>query len=110
MTTSTVEAIRERLAGVDDKIQAAVRATTADSGASPVLAAVIEDFGRKSAKAVEQAGGDGTAARDAVIELEQAGDSAKYAAEADTGLTDDTRKAVLAAHLAICILKAETAG
>jgi hypothetical protein len=40
------------------------------------------------------------------MELEQAGDSAKAAAEADTGLSRDTRQAVLAAHLAICQLKA----
>jgi hypothetical protein len=42
-----------------------------------------------------------------VIELEQAGDSAKAAAEADPGITDATRQAVLDAHLAICILKTE---
>jgi hypothetical protein len=41
-----------------------------------------------------------------VIELEQAGDSAKAAAEADTGASRDAREAVLAAHLAICKLKA----
>jgi hypothetical protein len=41
-----------------------------------------------------------------VVELEQAGDSAKAAAEADPGLADDTRESVLAAHLAICMMKA----
>jgi hypothetical protein len=41
------------------------------------------------------------------IELEQAGDSAKVAAEADTGVSDATRQAVLDAHLAICIAKAK---
>ena len=94
--------LSDSLTEVDGKIQAAVAATTADSGASPVLRAVVEDFGRKSTKAV--AGGS----RDQVIELEQAGDSAKYAAEADTGASDATRESVLAAHLAICILKNET--
>jgi DNA-binding SARP family transcriptional activator len=50
--------------------------------------------------------GETTAAndRDAVIELEQAGDTAKAAAEADPGLGPAAREAVLAAHLAICIL------
>ena len=94
--------ISDALTEVDGKIQAAVAATTADGGASAVLRAVVEDFGRKSTKAV--AGGS----RDNVIELEQAGDSAKYAAEADTGVSDATRESVLAAHMAICILKNET--
>jgi hypothetical protein len=40
------------------------------------------------------------------MELEQAGDSAKAAAEADGGLSSDARESVLAAHLAICKLKA----
>src|SRR5947207_2499149 len=109
MSTSMADTIRERLTGVDEKIQAAVQATTNDGGASPVLAAVVADFGRKSNKAIELAAGADSAARDAVIELEQAGDSAKYAAEADTGATDGTRQAVLDAHMAICILKGKTA-
>jgi hypothetical protein len=45
--------------------------------------------------------------RTAVIELEQAGDSAKAAAEADIGVADTTRQVVLDAHLAICIAKAK---
>lgn len=99
---SNTNTLSDALTEVDGKIQAAVAATTADAGASPVLQAVVEDFGRKSSKAV--AGGG----RDNVIELEQAGDSAKYAAEADTGVSAATRESVLAAHLAICILKNET--
>ena len=47
------------------------------------------------------------AARDSVIELEQAGDSAKAAVEADLGASEATRQAVQDAHLAICILKTE---
>jgi hypothetical protein len=43
--------------------------------------------------------------RVAVIELEQAGDSAKVAAEADPGVSAASREAVLDAHLAICIAK-----
>ena len=49
---------------------------------------------------------DGVPTRDAVTELEQAGDSAKAAAEADTRLAPEVRESVLAAHLAICKLKA----
>jgi hypothetical protein len=43
------------------------------------------------------------------MELEQAGDSAKVAAEADAGLSSDARESVLAAHLAICRLAAHLA-
>jgi hypothetical protein len=41
----------------------------------------------------------------AVIELEQAGDSAKAAAEADPGVSRATRDSVLEAHLSICVAK-----
>ena len=77
----------------------------ADTGASPVLVAVVREFRAKLAKAEDQAV-DGVPSSDSVIELEQAGDSAKAAAEADTGVSSDARESVLAAHLAICKLKA----
>jgi hypothetical protein len=70
-----------------------------------VLVAVVREFGAKLAKAKKQVV-DGVPAGDSVIELEQAGDSAKAAAEADTGASSDARESVLAAHLAICKLKA----
>ena len=85
---------------VADKIAAAAKYVKADGGASPVLVAVVSEFEKKLAKAGAAPG------RDAVIELEQAGDSAKAAAEADTGASQNARDAVLAAHLAICKLKA----
>jgi hypothetical protein len=69
-----------------------------------VLVAVVREFDSKADKANRQTNSNG-AARDAVIELEQAGDSAKAAAEADPGLGEAAREAVLDAHLAICILK-----
>ena len=69
------------------------------------LLAVVREFREKLAKA-EGHMVDGVPARDAVIELEQAGDSAKAAAEADTRLSPEVRESVLAAHLAICNLKA----
>jgi hypothetical protein len=40
--------------------------------------------------------------------VEQAADSAKAAAEADTGASPETRQAVVDAHLSICILKSKT--
>jgi hypothetical protein len=90
----------EQLRDVRSKIDIALEAVRADQQASPVLAAVVGEFAAKGEKAA--------AAEDeraAVIELEQAGDSAKVAAEADSGAADSTRQAVLDAHLAICITK-----
>ena len=65
-----------------------------------MLVAVVEEFAKKAEKAASLAD-----ERTAVIELEQAGDSAKAAAEADPGLSAATRDAVLDAHLSICIAK-----
>ena len=92
-------------AEVVERITDAARKVEADAGASPVLVAVVGEFQNKLAK-VEGHAVDGVPARDAVIELEQAGDSAKAAAEADTRLAPEVRESVLAAHLAICKLKA----
>ena len=90
---------------VVEKINDAAREVEADQGASPVLIAVVREFQSKLAKA-ERKADDGVPARDSVMELEQAGDSAKAAAEADAGLSGAARESVLAAHLAICQLKA----
>jgi hypothetical protein len=90
---------------VVEKIATAARDVEADGGASPVLVAVVREFEAKLAKAQKRAT-DGVPGRDSVTELEQAGDSAKAAAEADTGLSSDARASVLAAHLAICKMKA----
>lgn len=90
---------------VVEKVTDATRHVEADRGASPVLVAVVREFQAKLAKAEKNAPG-GELDRDSVMELEQAGDSAKAAAEADAGLSTDARESVLAAHLAICKLKA----
>ena len=87
------------------KIDDAARQVEADGDASPVLVAVVREFQAKLVKAQSQAK-DGQPGHDSVMELEQAGDSAKAAAEADSGLSLDARESVLAAHLAICKLKA----
>jgi hypothetical protein len=92
----------ERLREVRSKIDNAVDVVRADAGASPVLVAVVSEFAAKAQKAARA-----DDERGAVIELEQAGDSAKVAAEADTGVSDTTRDAVLDAHLAICIAKSK---
>jgi hypothetical protein len=90
---------------VVEKITDATRRVEADAGASPILVAVVREFEAKLAKAQQHAA-DGVLARESVIELEQAGDSAKAAAEADSGLSSEARESVLAAHLSICKLKA----
>ena len=97
-----VTTVAERLREVRSKIDTASDAVRADQSASPVLTAVVSEFAKKAEKAVEAED-----ERGAVIELEQAGDSAKAAAEADTGVSDATRNAVLEAHLAICIVKSK---
>jgi hypothetical protein len=90
----------EQLQAVRGKVGTARDAVQTDEGASPVLVAVVDEFARKADKAVASSD-----ERVAVIELEQAGDSAKAAAEADSGVSPATREAVLEAHLAICIAK-----
>ena len=98
--------LMSRLDEVKVKTAEALRLSEADPGASVVLVAVVREFDSKAAKANRTSGGE-SSARDAVIELEQAGDSAKAAAEADPGLGAVAVDAVQAAHLAICILKTE---
>jgi len=71
-----------------------------------VTVAVVREFDKMADTANRQPEGDGSA-RDSVIELEQAGDSAKAAVEADPDLGRDAFQAVQDAHLAICILKTE---
>jgi type IV secretory pathway VirJ component len=92
----------ERLLDARVRTDAALASVRADQGASPVLIAVVSEFAKKAEKATRS-----DDERTAVIELEQAGDSAKAAAEADTGVADETRQAVLDAHLAICVAKAK---
>ena len=91
--------IAERLTAIGAQIDAALAGVQGDGGASPVLVAVVAEFAKKAAKAI--AAGD----HDAVVELEQAGDSAKAAAEADPRVSEATRQAILDAHLAICKFK-----
>lgn len=95
MTTMT-----ERIQEAQIKIDAARNAVQGDKGASPVLLAVVNEFAKKADKAAASPD-----ERVAVIELEQAGDSAKAAAEADPGVSPATRDVVLEAHLVICLAK-----
>ena len=99
--------VEDHLGEVSAKVAIAVAAAENDADASPVLAAVVREFDAKAAKATKLAARGMKEAREAVVELEQAGDSAKAAAEADPGAGDVTKKAVLDAHLSICILKSK---
>ena len=100
--------LRARLAGVREKLTTAIDAVEKDTGASPVLLAVVREFDAKLSKAEanDELGSNG-AVREGVVEAEQAADSAKVAAEADPGVGEGARQAVLDAHYAICVLKAE---
>lgn len=97
--------VTTRLDEVKGKTETALRAAESDGGASVVLVAVVREFDSKADKVGQQAGNG--SARDAVIELEQAADRAKAAADADPNLGESARQAVHDAHLAICILKSE---
>jgi hypothetical protein len=100
----------ERLTRIQESIDAAAGKVEADAGASPVFGAVVQELARKAHKAVDGlSGADDAAVRTAIVELEQAADSAKVAAEADLGASGAARQAVIDAHLAICILKTKTA-
>jgi hypothetical protein len=96
--------LRSRLDDVRGHINACRHAVDGDTGASVVTVAVVREFDAKAEKAGATPD-EGT--RDAIIELEQAADSAKVAAAADPGISGEAREAVEAAHLAICILKTE---
>jgi hypothetical protein len=93
------------LAQVRDKAILALQMTEADTTASPVLTAVVREFANKATKALDLAGTQRD--REAVVELEQAGDSAKVAAEASEGLSERTASSIQDAHLSICMLKAQ---
>ena len=97
----------ERFLQFEEQSDRALEAVEADTEASPILAAVVQELSRKTKKAhpgVTQ--GDAKTSWEAIIEVEQAGDSAKVAAEADVHAHEKTRQAVLDAHLSICLLKA----
>ena len=103
-STETVERFLE----FEEQSDRALELVEADPTASPVLVAVLQELSRKAKKAhAPVTGGNTVTIREAIIEVEQAADSAKVAAEADSGAREQTRQAVLDAHLTICLLKAK---
>lgn len=100
--------VAERIAELNEQIRQAVAITQSDPGASRVLTAVAVEFRNKSAHALETSeDADEAEVWDAVVELEQAADSAKMAVEADVGIEERTREAILDAHDAVADLKEE---
>lgn len=98
--------IRERLPTIHRLVVAAWDAVKVDRHSSNALVATVEEFLRKSQKALHLAEvADDSALWEIVVELEQAGDSAKAAVLAEKGIGSETRKAVLDAHQIICQLK-----
>jgi hypothetical protein len=92
---------------LDSRLSTAEAAVTADVHASPVLAAVVAEFRRKFVKTRPVVEGEpGAGQREAVVELEQAGDSSKWAALGDRGGTEGTKLAIVAPHDFICWFKA----
>lgn len=94
----------ERLTSFKERVDGVVTALEGDGSASPVLVAVVRELQKKTAKGLELIG-DGGDPREVVVEIEQAADSAKAAAEADGGLSEDSRTAVIGAHDKICVMK-----
>ena len=98
--------ITQQLSDIEEQIDAVVEKVNADPGASAALKAVVAELHNKTREARDETkGADERTIRDHIIEAEEAADSAKHAAEAETQITDATRRSVLDAHDALCALK-----
>lgn len=105
-----IDSITDELHRIEELVDIAKGAANSDPGASPALRAVVEEFHSKAKKARDDAEeAEEEPIREHIVELEQAGDSAKAAAGAEESLKDSTREAVYAAHEAVSSLKADTA-
>lgn len=100
--------ISTRLADVEEQIDAISEMIDDESGASPALRAVIEELHRKTREARDDLrAADEESIRDKVIEVEQAADSARRAAEAEEDLGDDLLDAVESVHDRLSAMKSE---
>ena len=105
-------AIELRLFGIDEHIDRAVAAIEADARGSAELLEAAQEFQRASKKVIGILILDGSpdqATREAIIALEQAGDSAKAVVEADSQGSEEIRQAILAAHDEVYDLKQQLA-
>ncbi len=95
-----------RLAEIERQIDGAAKEIEKDAGASAVLKAVFEELHRKTCEARDTLNGaDARTIREHLIEVEQAADSAKSAAEAEEKIAGVTRDAVIEVHDALRELK-----
>ena len=98
--------IKRVMSEVEHGLEASLGALDHDTGASPVLRAVVEEFKRKYQKTQGLIlGADERLSREALIDLEQAADSARYAALADTGAKPATRDTIVDTHDWVCTYK-----
>jgi hypothetical protein len=104
MTTTVA---KQACSQLDNRLTATEVVLAAEGTVSPVLVAVVAEFRRKFAKTRLAIEGDPSPVqREAVVELEQSADSAKWAALADAGASDKIKLAVVSAHDSICWFKA----
>ena len=106
MTEGTGPIVGTVISRVESGLTASLAALDEDGAASPVLRAVVEEFQRKFAKTQSAIlGADERLAREGLIELEQAADSARYAALADTAADRRTRDLIVDTHDWVCTYK-----
>jgi len=106
VSDATEPVVERVMSEVASGLDASLDALAADHGASPVLRAVVEEFQRKYRKTHDViSGSDERLSREALIELEQAADSARYAALADPGANPATRDLIVGTHDWVCTYK-----
>ncbi len=104
-----MDSVESKLAVIGRHAERAAAAVKDDQGASPVLAAVVEELAKKARKAIDAfPAADAMMRRELIVEVEQAGDSAKAAAGADPGISSDTLHLIVLAHDSFCLLKHES--
>jgi hypothetical protein len=93
----------EQAAIVELKIIQAADAMRRERAASPAFRAALEELERKAERLSEllDESGDPEDVRQALAELEEAGHIARAAAEAESGLAEETRVAARSAYQAI---------
>jgi hypothetical protein len=100
--------ITTRLSDIEEQMDSAAEQLENDSRASSALKAVFDELHQKTREARDVLKGAGEdEIREHVIEVEQAADSAKRAAEADQEISSTTREAIVEIHDALCEIKSE---
>jgi uncharacterized coiled-coil DUF342 family protein len=100
---------KERLQDLSKQVTEASTKLEGAGAASPALRAVVAEFRSKAQKSAEEShsGPDQSTLHDSIIELEEAADSAKAAAEAESQLDEASREAIVRAHDEASALKTE---